>query len=133
MEVTSEKIESLKKLLPELYDFVVSITTILEKDLDFLRNISKEEIEKLDQHDSSAENISKKMDIIQRKADAAYRRLYEEVEKCEKKLNLNPEWTLSDFLSIKEVEETLSFNEKFLSSAIIKALAKASTHKKSTH
>ena len=60
MQITPEKIESLKILLPQLYDFVVSITTILEKDLDFLRKISKEEIEKLEQKDPSTETISKK-------------------------------------------------------------------------
>ena len=129
MQITPEKIESLKILLPQLYDFVVSITTILEKDLDFLRKISKEEIEKLEQKDPSTETISKKMDLIQQKVDAAYRRLGEEVTKCEKKLNLNPEWNLSDFLSIKEVQSQLSFNEQFLSNAIIKALSKANSIK----
>ena len=124
MKLSEEKVNLLKKALPELYEFVLNTTSLLEGDLKYLRSISKSEIKKLDDKDPSSKEIDLKLDVIKDRANAVSEKLKESIENYKTSLGLHPEASLSDFLLSKEVNESLSFNEKFLASAVATAISK---------
>ena len=124
MKLSEEKISLLKKALPELYEFVLNTTSLLEGDLKYLRSISKSEIKKLDDKDPSSKEIDLKLDVIKDRANAVSEKLKESIENYKTSLGLEQKDSLSDFLLSKEVTESLSFNEKFLASAVATAISK---------
>ncbi len=124
MVLSKDKIDLLKKALPELYEFVLNTTSLLEGDLKYLRNISKSEIKKLDDKDPSSKEIELKLDVIKDRANAVTEKLKESIENYKTSLGLEQKDSLSDFLLSKEVNEGLSFNEKFLASAVATAISK---------
>ena len=124
MKLSEEKINLLKKALPELYEFVLNTTSLLEGDLKYLRSISKSEIKKLDDKDPSSKEIDLKLDVIKDRANALGEKLKESIENYKISLGLEQKDSLSDFLLSKEVNESLDFNEKFLASAVATAISK---------
>ena len=124
MKLSEEKIGLLKKTLPELYKFVINTTSLLEGDLKYLKSISKNEIEDLDNKNPSSKKIELKLEGIQERANALLDKLKRSIEDCKSSLGLHPEASLSEFLLSKEVNENLSFNEKFIASAVATAISK---------
>ena len=124
MKLSEDKINLLKKTLPEFYEFVLNTTSLLEGDLKYLKSISKNEIENLDDKNPSSKDIELKLDVIQKRANALLGKLKKSIENCKLSLGLEPKDSLPDFLLSKEVSENLSFNEKFIASAVATAIAK---------
>ena len=124
MKLSEDKISVLKKTLPEFYEFVLNTTSLLEGDLKYLRSISKNEIENLDAKTPSSKEIELKLETIQNRANALLDKLKKSIESCKLSLGLEPKDSLPDFLLSKEVSENLSFNEKFIASAVATAISK---------
>ena len=124
MQLSKEKIELLKKKLPELYDFVLNVTSLLESDLSYVKNISKDEIEKLDTKDPSSLNTDLKLAAIQNRANAMLDKLKQSISDCKSSLGLGSKASLVDILLSKEFNENLTFDEKFISSAVATAISK---------
>ena len=124
MNITPEKLELLKKSLPEIYELVLNITSLLEKDLEYVRNISKDEMEKLDNQDPTLLQVDLKLASIQKRANELRDKLKESIENCRTLLGLKDNVSLANVLSSKELCETLSFNEQFIASAVAKAILK---------
>ena len=124
MNITPEKIELLKKSLPEIYELVLNITSLLEKDLEYVRNISKDEMEKLDNEDPSLMQVDLRLASIRKRANEIRDKLKESIENCRTLLGLKDNASLANVLSSKEVCESLSFNEQFIASAVAKAILK---------
>ena len=124
MKLSEDKIDLLKKALPELYALVLNMTSLLEGDLKYLKSISKSEIEDLDNKNPSSKEIELKLDVIQNRANALLDKLKKSIENCKLSLGLGSKDSLPDFLLSKEVSENLSFNEKFIASAVATAITK---------
>ena len=124
MKLSEDKIDLLKKALPELYALVLNMTSLLEGDLKYLKSLSKSEIEDLDNKNPSSKKIDLKLDLIKDRAEAIQSKLKKSIEDCKKSLDLGSKDSLSDFLLSKEVSENLSFNEKFIASAVATAITK---------
>ena len=122
--LSKDKIDALKKVLPGLYEFVLNTTSLLEGDLKYIRNISQDEIEALENKDPSSKEIDLKLDVIKDRANAVSEKLKESIENHKTSLGLEQKDSLSDFLLSKEVNESLSFDEQFLASAVAKAISK---------
>ena len=116
MQLSEEKIELLKKTLPKLYGFVVNVTSLLEGDLSYIKTLSKDEIEKPE--------IDLKLRNIQDRANNILDRLKKTIRECKTSLELSSTNSLVDVLLSKEVNESLTFNEKFIASAIATAISK---------
>lgn len=124
MNLPKEKIEILKKKLPELYELVLNVTSLLEGDLNYLKNISKDEIEKLNIEDPSSLNTDLKLAAIQSRANSMLDKLKQSINDCKSSLEISPKACLSDILSSKEFNENLTLNEKFIASAVAMAISK---------
>ena len=124
MQLSKEKIELLKKALPELYEFVLNVTSLLEGDLAYIKKLSKDEIEKLESNDPSSLNVDLKLAAMQSRANAMLDKLKQSVKDCKSALELSSATPLSDILLSKEFNENLTFNEKFIASAVATAISK---------
>ena len=124
MMLSKEKIDLLKKSLPELYEFVINTTSLLEGDLNYLKNISQNEINALDEKAPSSKEVEEKLNVIQSRANALLDKLKKSIETCKLSLGLSLEDSFPDFLLSKEVNENLSFNERFIASAVATAISK---------
>ncbi len=124
MQLSKEKIELIKKTIPEIYNLILNITSLVEEDLKFVKNISKDEIEKLENHDLSSLNMDLRLAYIQKRLDAFRGRLRETVSEFKVSLELKKDDSLSEVLLSKEVSESLNFDERFIASAIAKSISK---------
>lgn len=124
MRLSKEKIELLKNKLPELYELVLNVTSVLEGDLNYIKNLSKDAMQKLEQNDPSMLNTDLKLAAIKTKASAIRERLTQVIQECKTSLELPPNVSLSDVLLSKEFEEALTFDEKFNASAVATAITK---------
>ena len=124
MKLSDQKIKLLKEALPELYGLVLNITSLLEGDLSYLKNLSKEEIEKLEAKDPSSLNIDLKLAVIQSRASAIRDKLKQSIEKCKSSLELNSRAALSEILLSEEFNKNLTIDEKFNASAVAAAISK---------
>ncbi len=124
MELSKEKIELLKKALPELYELIINITSLLEEDLKYVKNISKDEIDKINNKDPDLLDVDLKLAHIQKRANVIRAKLKKSIKNCETSLEIKSNASLTDVLSSKEVCENLSFNEKFIASAVATAISK---------
>ena len=75
MKLSEDKIDLLKKALPELYALVLNMTSLLEGDLKYLKSLSKSEIEDLDNKNPSSKKIDLKLDLIKDRAEAIQSKL----------------------------------------------------------
>ena len=124
MQLSKEKIELLKKALPELYELVLNVTSLLEKDLEYVKSLSKDEIEKLDKQDPTSFQMDLKLASIQKRASEVLEKFKESVQNCKLVLGIEPKVSLADVLSSKEVIKNFGFNEKFIASAVAAAILK---------
>ena len=124
MQLSKEKIELLKKALPELYELVLNTTSLLEKDLEYVKNLSKDEIEKLDNEDPASLEIDLKLTSIKKRASEICEKLKGAIKNCETSIGVGQGISLTDVLSSEDVIKSLSFNERFIASAVATAVSK---------
>ena len=124
MQLSKEKIELLKKALPELYELVLNTTSLLEKDLEYVKNLSQDEIEKLDNEDPASLEIDLKLTSIKKRASEICEKLKGAIKNCETSIGVGQGISLTDVLSSEDVIKSLSFNERFIASAVATAVSK---------
>ena len=124
MQLSKEKIELLKKALPELYELVLNTTSLLEKDLEYVKNVSQDEIEKLDNEDPASLEIDLKLTSIKKRASEICEKLKGAIKNCETSIGVGQGISLTDVLSSEDVIKSLSFNERFIASAVATAVSK---------
>ncbi len=124
MRLSKEKIELLKNKLPELYELVLNVTSVLEGDLSYLKKLSKDAVQKLEQNDPSMLNTDLKLAAIKTKASAIRDRLIQSIKDCKSSLELTSNTSLADVLLSKEFEEAITFDERFIASAVATAITK---------
>ena len=124
MQLSKDKIEMLTKKLPELYEFVLNVTSLLEADLNYIKSISKDDVNKLDERDPSVTQIDSRLTSIEGRANAMLERFKQSIKKCEADLGLDSRTSLSKVLMSKEFNENLDFNDKFIASAVAAAVSK---------
>ena len=124
MQLSQEKIETLKKALPELYEFVLNVTSLLEGDLSYIKGIPQHEVDKLNKNDPAALNTDLRLALIQDRVNAVLDKFKQSIKNCKISLGLDSKASIADILLSKEFNDNLTFNEKFIASAVATAISK---------